>query len=201
VRGFWAQAPTTFVITGFNVPNEQNATHQSVWFFTYPGTDAPSTYNVTAADTKFIGSGPVGTSLTPRLRSCQQGTWFGCLGTCHDATGTTMHNSYAQLGHDTTTILGSPDGRESPHAHRQSRRHRAPARSPSSTAGPIGRVDRHPRQPADTIPDLAASGDTPYFGANPQLDMTAAIPGAQAGILAGSLQSSRSASRRPSAAC
>jgi hypothetical protein len=40
-----------------------------------------------------------------------------------------------------------------------------------------------------TIPVLAASGDTPYFGANPQLDMTASIPGAQAGLLAGSLQS------------
>jgi hypothetical protein len=38
-----------------------------------------------------------------------------------------------------------------------------------------------------TIPLLAASGDTPYFGGNPQLDMTASIPGAQAGLLAASL--------------
>jgi hypothetical protein len=52
--------------------------------------------HVTAADTKFIGSGPVGTTLTPTDGPIvvQQGTWFGCMGTCHDATGTTMHNSY-----------------------------------------------------------------------------------------------------------
>jgi PKD repeat protein len=59
-RGFWGQAPTTFVITGFNVPNENQDTHHSVWFFTYSGTGTPgSTYNVTATDTKFIGSGPI----------------------------------------------------------------------------------------------------------------------------------------------
>jgi hypothetical protein len=52
-----------------------------------------------------------------------------------------------------------------------------------ATSGQIARVDvRRARQPADDDPDmLAASGDTPYFGANPQLDMTASIPGAQAG--------------------
>jgi PKD repeat protein len=39
---------------------------QSVWFFTYPRHHAPSSYAVTAADTKFIGSGPVGAADTDR---------------------------------------------------------------------------------------------------------------------------------------
>jgi hypothetical protein len=39
----------------------------------------------------------------------QQGTWFGVMGACHDAAGTTMHNSYgASTSHQTTTVLGSP---------------------------------------------------------------------------------------------
>jgi PKD repeat protein len=94
-RGWWAQAPVTFVINGFDVPNEQSATHQSVWFFTTPANSQPSSYTPTAADTKFLGTGPVGTTLTPSAPIVvQQGTWFGVLGACHDAAGTTMHNSY-----------------------------------------------------------------------------------------------------------
>jgi PKD repeat protein len=108
VRGFFAQAPTTFAITSFNVPNEAQATDQSVWFFTFPGTTAPSSYAVTAADTKFVGSGPVTAPLTPTTPIViQQGTWFGVLGCCHDSVGTTQHNSYGNGGF-TTTILGAP---------------------------------------------------------------------------------------------
>jgi PKD repeat protein len=133
-RGFWGQAPTTFVITGFNVPNENQDTHHSVWFFTYSGTGTPgSTYNVTATDTKFIGSGPISATLKPQTPiTVTQGTWFGCLGTTHDATGTTMSNSYAASGTQQTTILGSPVSlNRLTHTGSISRTARAPARSPS----------------------------------------------------------------------
>jgi hypothetical protein len=72
----------------------------------------------------------------------QQGTWFGVLGACHDATGTTMHNSYAHLGHDQTTILGAPDRRESRLYHTGSSI--APPGTGSisfATAGQIARVE------------------------------------------------------------
>jgi hypothetical protein len=174
------------------VPNENQDTHHSVWFFTYSGTGTPgSTYNVTATDTKFIGSGPISATLKPQTPiTVTQGTWFGCLGTTHDATGTTMSNSYAASGTQQTTILGSPVSLNRL-THTGSIFNGPGTGSVSfATAGQIARVLIDiPGNLQTTIPTLAASGDTPYFGANPQLDMTAAIPGAQAGLLAGSLQS------------
>jgi hypothetical protein len=111
VRGFWARPRTTFTITGFNVPNEQNQDYGPERLVLHdPGTTAAEQLHVTAADTKFLGSGPVGTTLTPTAPIVvQQGTWFGVLGACHDATGTTMHNSYDGLDGRQTTTVGSPD--------------------------------------------------------------------------------------------
>jgi hypothetical protein len=184
VRGFWAQAPVTFTITGFDVPNEQNETDQSVWFFIYPGTTAPSTYSVTAADTKFIGSGPVGTTLTPSSPiTVQQGEWFGCLGTCHDATGTTMHNSYGNSM--TTTVLGQPMEVKRL-THTGNLVGHSGTGSVSQSTSPIGRVFM--QVAGNTIvPSLSASGDTPYFGGSPSLDLSGNIANADVGILFGSL--------------
>jgi PKD repeat protein len=193
VRGWYAQAPVTFTISGFNVPNEQSEAFQSVWCFTIPGTTRPSSYTPTAADTLFLGTGPVGTTLTPPTPIViQQGTWVAIMGACHDATGTTQRNSYGtgSSGTPNTTVLGAPmDVRRC-----GGNFNFASTATPGtismffSTSGSIARVDVDvPGNLQSTIPVLAASGDTPYFGANPQLDMTASIPGAQAGLLLGSL--------------
>jgi PKD repeat protein len=193
VRGWWAQAPVTFVINGFDVPNEQNATDQSVWFFTTPNTTQPSSYTPTAADTKFLGTGPVGTTLTPTAPIVvQQGTWFGVMGACHDAAGTTMHNSYdaGTAALQTTTVTGSPMkvSRLTANMNFVTNATVGTIAMSFATSGQIARVDVHvPGNLQSTIPLLAASGDTPYFGGNPTLDMTASIPSAQAGLLAASL--------------
>jgi hypothetical protein len=189
----WAQAPVTFVINGFDVPNEQNATDQSVWFFTTPNTTQPSSYTPTAADTKFLGTGPVGTTLTPTAPIVvQQGTWFGVMGACHDAAGTTMHNSYdaGTAALQTTTVTGSPMkvSRLTANMNFVTNATVGTIAMSFATSGQIARVDVHvPGNLQSTIPLLAASGDTPYFGGNPTLDMTASIPSAQAGLLAASL--------------
>jgi hypothetical protein len=120
--------------------------------------------------------------------------------------GTTQHNSYGtgSSGAPNTTVLGAPmDVRRC-----GGNFNFASTATPGtismffSTSGSIARVDVDvPGNLQSTIPVLAASGDTPYFGANPQLDMTASIPGAQAGLLAALAPASRSASRPRSAAC
>jgi hypothetical protein len=181
------------VITGFNVPNEQSATDQSVWFFTTPNTTQPSSYTPTAADTKFLGTGPVGTTLTPTAPIVvQQGTWFGVMGACHDAAGTTMHNSYdaGSTASQTTTVLGNPMPvrRLTANMNFVTNATVGTIAMSFATSGQIARVDVDvPGNLQSTIPLLAASGDTPYFGGNPALDMTASIPTAEAGILFASL--------------
>jgi PKD repeat protein len=189
-RGFYFQAPTTFTINSFNVPNEASKPEQSVWFFTYPGTTPPSSYAVTAADTKFFGTGPTTAALVPTTPIViQQGTWCGVFGACHDPNSTTMENSYsASATNHPTTILGAPTVLTRLLFQNPLVGANGTGSVSTATSGQIGRVELGiPGNLQTTIPTLDASGDTPYFGANPQLDMTAAIPGAQAGLLFGSL--------------
>jgi hypothetical protein len=166
--------PGDLHITGFNVPNEQSATDQSVWFFTTPNTTQPSSYTPTAADTKFLGTGPVGTTLTPTAPIVvQQGTWFGVMGACHDAAGTTMHNSYdaGSTASQTTTVLGNPMPvrRLTANMNFVTNATVGTIAMSFATSGQIARVDVDvPGNLQSTIPLLAASGDTPYFGGNPR---------------------------------
>jgi PKD repeat protein len=155
-RGFYFQAPTTFTINSFNVPNEASKPEQSVWFFTYPGTTPPSSYAVTAADTKFFGTGPTTAALVPTTPIViQQGTWCGVFGACHDPNSTTMENSYsASATNHPTTILGAPTVLtrllfQNPARRRE--RHRL--RLDRNVRPDRPRRARHPRQPADDHPD------------------------------------------------
>jgi hypothetical protein len=168
---------------------------QSVWCFTIPGTTRHRAATRPRLRTrKFLGTGPVtARPLTPATPLViQQGTWFGHHRLpATTPTGTTQRNSYGtgSSGTPNTTVLGAPTDRE-PSLRRQLQ---ATPRSATPGTGTLFyTTTRHHRprrcsaSPATcraTIPVLAASGDTPYFGANPQLDMTASIPGAQAGLL------------------
>jgi hypothetical protein len=136
------------------------------------GTTQPSSYTPTAADTKFLGTGPVGTTLTPTAPIVvQQGTWFGVIGACHDAAGTTMHNSYdaGSTASQTTTVLGNPMPVRRLTANMNFVTNATVGTIAMSFAtSQIARVDVHvPGNLQSTIPLLAASGDTPYFGGNP----------------------------------
>jgi hypothetical protein len=193
VRGWWAQAPVTFTISGFNVPNEQNATDQSVWFFTIPGTTQPSSYTPTAADTKFLGTGPVGTTLTPTapiVSSRARGS--AIMGACHDATGTTMHNSYAPARAEPRRRRSrladecpSPDGQlqlrldQRPRA-RSRCSSRPAARSPASMSTSRATCSRRSRP--------RRLGRHALLRRQPAARHDRLDPGAQAGLLAASLQ-------------
>jgi hypothetical protein len=93
----------------FNVPNEPGH-EQSVWFFTYPGTTPPSSYAVTAADTKFIGSGPTTAALNPTTPDRHSAGHLVRLS--RHLPRRDRHDDAQLLAarpRTTTTILGAPD--------------------------------------------------------------------------------------------
>jgi PKD repeat protein len=190
-RGFYFQAPITFTINSFNVPNEASKPEQSVWFFTYPGATPPSSYAVTAADTQFFGTGPTSAPLTPTAPIViQKDTWCGVFGACHDPSSTTMENSYsASATNHPTTILGAPTVLTRLLFQNPLVGANGTGSVSTATSGQIGRVELGiPGNLQSTIPLLEATGDTPYFGGSPQLDMTASIPGANVGVLFAALK-------------
>jgi PKD repeat protein len=189
-RGYWFQAPTTFVITSLEVPNEAGNSEQSVWLFTFSGTSQPSgTTSIQSSDTKFLGNGPAGAPIaltTPIVIT--QGAWVGVVGATHDTGSSTMNNSYGSGGSGySTTVLG-----QTTTLTRLMYQSSLVGASGAGdvlvqSSGDIGRVELG--IPGNyVVPTLTASGDDPFFGSSPKLVLTANIPGAQLGIVGLALQ-------------
>jgi hypothetical protein len=94
-----------------------------------------------------------------------------------------MHNSYGNSM--TTTVLGQPMEVKRL-THTGNLVGHSGTGSVSQSTSPIGRVFM--QVAGNTIvPSLSASGDTPYFGGSPSLDLSGNIANADVGILFGSL--------------
>ncbi|MHC4899260.1 MAG: hypothetical protein ACYTGW_19375 [Planctomycetota bacterium] len=100
-RGFYFQAPTGFVVTHLQVPDEKNAGKQMAAI--YRLTAAPPVVIPTTPDT------PVFYKLIPVIPPVvyKKGEWFVVLGSAGSAT-TTSNNSYAANGDFKSSVLGMP---------------------------------------------------------------------------------------------
>ncbi len=182
-RGFYFQAPVTFVVTGFRVPNETNKLYQAAVLFTMPKAPPayPTTYNVVASDIKFFGAGvKAGTIMKPASAiPITKGTWVGVLGCCYSSATGYMYNSYGNGPHK-TTILGTPVT-----LTRLVKQASLPGTKGlggvSASSGPIGRVEVFVAG-NNLVPALTSVG-LPQLGTTPKLSLQAKIPGAQVGLL------------------
>jgi hypothetical protein len=196
-RGLWFQAPTSFTISSLNVPNEMQFPYQSAWVFDM-GTTAPSgSFHTTAPSVLFAATGSTAKPLLPASPiSIPTGHYVAVLGYCHDMTYTNTATSYAVSNPpNATTILGYPVSLRRMEVITTSSF--PPGGSgvggyfyaSSTTTLPIGRVEIGvPGNTSSALPALNASGDSPYLGGQPQLDMAAGIPSATVGILFGAFQ-------------
>lgn len=105
-RGYWFTAPTDFVITGLQVPDEIGHGTQHVELVRFDAGVVPPAYSSTtnAFTSLFRRTSVSSGDIIDVNVSVQAGDVIGVLG----ATGTTsmMHNSYSSAGPHTTTILG-----------------------------------------------------------------------------------------------
>jgi hypothetical protein len=109
-RGFWFQAPTSFVITGLAVPNEALQTFQAIEVIDL-GAGPPPAYpgTVTGTQLYYSNNTPAG-SIVPVSIPITAGSHIGILGVCTASVGAPLsYNSYtAQLGPFQSDILGNP---------------------------------------------------------------------------------------------
>jgi hypothetical protein len=105
-RGFWFQAPTSFVISGLRVPDESGHGLQNVQVFrlTAPPPIFPTTTNNLVSLGRFIAQPSA--NVIPTSISVQSGQYIGILGACGDAL--MMHNSYSGENTFVTDIAGHP---------------------------------------------------------------------------------------------
>ena len=181
VRGFYFVAPTAFVITGFEAPNEYTTpeTDQTVvcYVISTPPTGA---YTATAADVKFFGTGKANTVLTPKAPIVvNKGDWVGVMGACHaNAAPSTYRNAYA-TGSYKSSVLGQPIELNRLWMNADPRVNLGVGTINPST-GSLARVFVHVKGNV-TVPTLDTSG-VPSLGTTPNLDLQGKIAGAQGGI-------------------
>jgi len=109
-RGFWFQAPTTFVITDVRVPNEATQPFQAVEIIDL-GAAPPPAYPGTVTGTQlFYNNSTATSSLIPVNITIQSGAYIGVLGCCTPTQGSnTGYNSYGTpAGAFASNILGNP---------------------------------------------------------------------------------------------
>ncbi len=103
-RGFWFQAPTTFVITGVRVPDESGQGVQCVEISRM--TSAPPAFSSTIQPTQlFYANNQPSASILPCNVLVNQGDFIGVLGACGSST---MYNSYGPTGAFQSNVLGFP---------------------------------------------------------------------------------------------
>lgn len=109
-RGFWFQAPTTFVITGLRVPNEAGQAFQAVEIIDLLGSPPP-VWSALGNGTQLFydNSTPAGTVIATNL-VIPAGAFIGILGVCTASIGATQSfNSYGTpAGSYQSNILGTP---------------------------------------------------------------------------------------------
>ncbi|MFM1872971.1 MAG: hypothetical protein RL398_2393 [Planctomycetota bacterium] len=110
-RGFWFQAPTGFIITGLEVPNEALQPNQVVEVIDLGTAGPPPSYPTTITGTQLFydNATPAG-QIIPCSIPVAPGQYIGILGACNNALGSaTSYNSYATpAGAYQSTILGLP---------------------------------------------------------------------------------------------
>ena len=104
-RGFYFQAPTSFVVTHLQVPDEKKAGKQMAAI--YRLTKAPPT--TTSTTPVFFKAGVPSNQLIQVIPPAvfKKGEWFVVLGSAGSST-TTSNNSYAANGDFKSSVLGMP---------------------------------------------------------------------------------------------
>ena len=182
IRGFHFVAPTTFVVTGFEAPNDASPkeTDQTVVCYVMASQPA-SNYTATAADVKFFATGKANTILKPtKPIIVTKGQWFGVFGACHASTsGSLLRNAYASGGYK-TTVLGQPITIDRMWMNSDPRVNKGLG-AINPTTGTIARVFVYVSGNT-TVPLLTTSG-LPQLGATPKLDLQGKFAGIQGGLV------------------
>ncbi|MBM3974574.1 MAG: hypothetical protein FJ301_10795, partial [Planctomycetes bacterium] len=109
-RGYWFQAPAAGIVSFISVPNEALQPFQVIEFVDL-GTTPPPAYPTTVVGTQLhYSNNTAGGSLVPVSIPIAPGNYYGVLGACTNAVGSsTSYNSYANAtGTFGSTILGIP---------------------------------------------------------------------------------------------
>ncbi len=105
-RGYYFQAPTNFVITGLQVPDEKKIGKQNVALYRMP--KRPPAYSQTlSVKPLFFAAGVDSSKVLPVIPPVvvKKGEWIGVLGACGDASR--LYNSYASAKAP-SRVLGVP---------------------------------------------------------------------------------------------
>jgi hypothetical protein len=105
-RGYFFQAPTMFVVTGLQVPDEMNVGSQVVAL--YKMSAAPPQYSASVPVTPVFFAAVTNGDVIPVVPPVvfQQGDWVGVLGAA-GAANSTLRNSYG-AGNYPSRVLGTP---------------------------------------------------------------------------------------------
>ncbi|MEW6252123.1 MAG: hypothetical protein AB1716_15905 [Planctomycetota bacterium] len=113
VRGYWFQAPTNFVMTGFRVPNEGGHAEQTLEVVRFNGNTPPPAYPNTTNDFVSLyrqvrqAAGAILRPATPIAVAA--GEVIGIYGGCGDAGSNTLYMSYGTPpGPFGSAIFGQP---------------------------------------------------------------------------------------------
>ncbi|MCA8969134.1 MAG: hypothetical protein KDC95_05100 [Planctomycetes bacterium] len=188
IRGYWFRAPTSFVVTGFEVPNENAAPEQVIAFYTFTK-DPGNFFLPTASDLKFFTPAPVPSNRVIQPASpiiVLQGEWVVVAGACKDAT--TYNSSYSSGGMN-MSVLGNAFTAERVLIQDDPLKNAGLGRIQFST-GFCGRVRLHvagqDRFPPFKTPDLATTAP-PLIGTTSKLELRSNTE-ATFGIVLGSTQ-------------
>jgi len=187
-RGFYFQAPKTFIVTGFEVFNEGNHTMQTVACYvlkakppTYPSEVVPTSSELVF----FAKDQKSNTLLKPKAPiPVSKGAWFGVLGVCHEA-AQTVSSSYSASGATEASILGTKVAVNRLLSQHVIRTNNGLGGIADNSGYNIGRVQVHiaGQSGFGTIfPEMTTVG-LPSVNSTPKLDVTPGIPTPQVGVL------------------
>jgi PKD repeat protein len=186
-RGMYFQAPTQFVITGFEAPNTYTTTkqtHQTVTCYVIAKRppEYASVHTPVAADIKFHGTGPSNTVLKPaKPIVVAKGQWVCLLGACHELAATTSNRNSYGSGAFKSTVLGMPITLNRLIMQANHRANKGIFGIAGNGSGSIGRVLLHVVG-NNTVPSMTTVG-VPSLGTTPSIDVSAKVSGAQGGVI------------------
>ena len=182
IRGFYFVAPTTFIITGFEAPNDYTTKEPMQTIVCYVIAKGPTgSYAATAADVKFFGTGKSGIVMKPTSPIVvNKGDWVGVLGACHGTTATApFRNSYG-AGSYKSSVLGQSITLNRLWMNADARTNKGVGTINPST-GSLARVFIHVAGNT-AVPTMDTIG-RPQLGLSAKLDLVGRVPGAQGGVV------------------
>lgn len=182
IRGFYFVAPTTFLMTGFEAPNDYSPPETDQTIVCYVLATPPTgAFTPTAAQVKYSATGKANTIMRPTAPILvQKGEWVGVFGACHaSAASSLLRNSYG-AGSFNSTVLGQPITLNRLWMNADPRTNNGIGTVNPST-GSLARVFVHVAGNV-AVPTLTSDA-APVLGTTPNLDMQAVFTGAQTGIL------------------